>query len=69
MATIPGDDRRNGLNKTPYGFMVLLGFFSLAGILVNNGIVLIDRIEFEKPRAATPEMPSFKRVWPGFGPS
>ena len=32
----------------PYGFMVLLGFFSLAGILINNGIVLIDRIEFEK---------------------
>jgi multidrug efflux pump subunit AcrB len=26
------------------GFMVLLGFFSLAGILINNGIVLVDRI-------------------------
>ncbi|MCR9257239.1 MAG: efflux RND transporter permease subunit [Alphaproteobacteria bacterium] len=32
----------------PYGFMVLLGFFSLAGILINNGIVLIDRIEIEE---------------------
>ncbi|MBL4721261.1 MAG: efflux RND transporter permease subunit [Alphaproteobacteria bacterium] len=29
------------------GFMVLLGFFSLAGILINNGIVLVDRIETE----------------------
>jgi len=28
-----------------YGFMVLLGFYSLAGILINNGIVLIDRME------------------------
>ncbi len=31
-----------------YGFMVLLGFFSLAGILINNGIVLIDRIQYER---------------------
>lgn len=34
--------------NAPYGFMVLLGFFSLAGILINNGIVLIDRIEIEE---------------------
>ncbi len=34
----------------PYGFMVLLGFFSLAGILINNGIVLIDRIREEEAR-------------------
>ena len=32
----------------PYGFMVLLGFFSLAGILINNGIVLIGRMEVEE---------------------
>ena len=31
-----------------YGFMVLLGFFSLAGILINNGIVLVDRIQIEE---------------------
>ncbi len=31
-----------------YGFMVLLGFYSLAGIVINNGIVLIDRIETER---------------------
>jgi multidrug efflux pump subunit AcrB len=38
----------------PYGFMVLLGFFSLAGILINNGIVLIDRIEFEQAAGSDP---------------
>ena len=31
-----------------FGFMVILGFFSLAGIVINNGIVLIDRIEIEE---------------------
>ena len=34
--------------NAPYGFMVLLGFFSLAGIVINNGIVLIDRIQIEE---------------------
>ena len=29
-----------------FGFMVILGLLSLAGIIINNGIVLIDRIEF-----------------------
>lgn len=38
----------------PYGFMVLLGFFSLAGILINNGIVLIDRIQEEEARGLAP---------------
>jgi len=28
--------------------MVLLGFFSLAGIFINNGIVLVDRIQIEE---------------------
>ena len=35
------------MNAT-YSFMALLGFFSLAGILINNGIVLIDRIQTEE---------------------
>ena len=30
------------------GFMVILGLYSLAGIIINNGIVLIDRIEIER---------------------
>lgn len=38
----------------PYGFMVLLGFFSLAGILINNGIVLIDRIQEEERAGRDP---------------
>lgn len=40
--------------QAPYGFMVLLGFFSLAGILINNGIVLIDRIQTEEAAGHTP---------------
>ncbi len=31
-----------------FGFMVILGLFALAGILVNNAIVLIDRIDIER---------------------
>jgi multidrug efflux pump len=40
--------------NAPYGFMVLLGFFSLAGILINNAIVLIDRIEVEQATGRDP---------------
>ena len=40
--------------NAPYGFMVLLGFFSLAGILINNGIVLVDRIEIEQKAGREP---------------
>lgn len=40
--------------NAPYGFMVLLGFFSLAGILINNGIVLIDRIQIEEAAGREP---------------
>ncbi len=31
-----------------FGFMVVLGLYALAGIIVNNAIVLIDRIEIER---------------------
>jgi len=31
----------------PFGFMVTLGLYSLAGIIINNAIVLIDRIDIE----------------------
>jgi multidrug efflux pump subunit AcrB len=34
--------------NAPFGFMVILGFFSLAGIVINNGIVLVDRIQTEE---------------------
>lgn len=35
-----------------FGFMCMLGLFSLAGIIVNNGIVLIERIDEEQERQA-----------------
>lgn len=36
--------------NAPFGFMVILGFFSLAGIIINNGIVLIDQIKIEEAK-------------------
>lgn len=35
------------VGQAPFGFMVSLGLYSLAGILANNAIVLIDRIDLE----------------------
>ncbi len=40
--------------NAPFGFMVILGFFSLAGIIINNGIVLIDRIQAESQDGRDP---------------
>lgn len=34
--------------QAPFGFMVLLGLYALAGIIINNAIVLIDRIDIER---------------------
>ncbi|MGM0518110.1 MAG: efflux RND transporter permease subunit [Campylobacterota bacterium] len=34
-----------------FGFMTLLGIISLSGIVINNAIVLLERIELEKDRA------------------
>ena len=36
------------LFQEPFGFMPFLGVISLAGIIINNAIVLIDRIEVEQ---------------------
>ncbi|MFQ5657597.1 MAG: efflux RND transporter permease subunit [Candidatus Methylomirabilales bacterium] len=36
------------VTKQPFGFMALLGFMSLCGMLIKNAIVLIDQIELEK---------------------
>ncbi len=33
--------------RSYFGFMTLLGIVSLAGIVINNAIVLLDRIELE----------------------
>ncbi len=36
------------LFREPFGFMPFLGVISLAGIVINNAIVLLDRIEIEQ---------------------
>ncbi len=36
--------------SAPYGFMPMLGMISLLGIIVNNAIMLIDRIETQRKR-------------------
>ncbi|UYG07383.1 efflux RND transporter permease subunit [Halomonas sp. M4R1S46] len=38
--------------RANFGFMVLLGIYSLAGIIINNAIVLIDRIDIERQDSA-----------------
>ena len=37
-----------------FGFMVMLGLYSLAGIIINNAIVLIDRIDIEERAGKAP---------------
>lgn len=39
----------------PFGFMPFLGVISLAGIVINNAIVLIDRMEMEQSVLKRPE--------------
>ena len=36
--------------RSYFGFMTLLGIISLAGIVINNAIVLLDRIRLEIDR-------------------
>lgn len=38
-----------------FSFMGILGFLALAGIVINNAIVLLDRIEFEKAAGRSDE--------------
>lgn len=40
------------LLRASFGFMVILGLFALIGILINNAIVLIDRIDIERAEIA-----------------
>ncbi len=42
------------LTRQPFGFMALLGFLSLSGMLIKNAIVLIDEIEVQKRQGADP---------------
>lgn len=55
--------------KSYFGFMTLLGVISLAGIVINNAIVLIDRIDLnrrgaELPAAAAIEAAAVERLRP-----
>ena len=39
--------------RANFGFMEILGLYALAGILLNNGIVLLDQIEIERAADTT----------------
>ena len=41
------------ITRQPFGFMALLGFMSLSGMLIKNAIVLIDEIELQKQAQPT----------------
>ena len=36
------------LTRQPFGFMALLGFLSLSGMLIKNAIVLVDEINLQR---------------------
>ncbi len=36
------------ITREPFGFMAMLGMISLVGIIVNNAILILDRIEIER---------------------
>ena len=42
------------LFRAPFDFFSILGLLSLAGVIINNGIVLIDRIDSERARGTPP---------------
>lgn len=42
------------ITRQPFGFMALLGFLSLSGMLIKNAIVLIDEIELQKREGKEP---------------
>ncbi len=46
------------LTNQPFGFMALLGFMSLSGMLIKNAIVLVDEIQFQQREG----LPVFKAI-------
>jgi len=42
------------LMRAPFDFFGMLGLLSLAGVIINNGIVLLDKIDAEKNEGADP---------------
>jgi len=43
------------VTRSAFGFMSMLGMVSLAGIVINNAIVLLDRIKIEVDEGRTPQ--------------
>ena len=39
----------------PFGFMAMLGFLSLSGMMIKNGIVLVEQIKIELEEGKTPQ--------------
>jgi multidrug efflux pump subunit AcrB len=55
--------------QATFGFMVILGLFALVGILINNSIVLVDRIDIELREADVDPASAViiackRRLWP-----
>ncbi|HSH49174.1 MAG TPA: efflux RND transporter permease subunit, partial [Halomonas sp.] len=48
--------------RADFGFMVLLGIYSLAGIIINNAIVLIDRIDIERREIPNSDLDAIVRA-------
>ena len=40
--------------RAPFDFFAMLGLLSLAGVIINNGIVLLDKIDVERRQGADP---------------
>jgi multidrug efflux pump subunit AcrB len=40
--------------RAPFDFFGMLGLLSLAGVIINNGIVLIDKIDSERAQGREP---------------
>jgi len=40
--------------RAPFDFFAMLGLLSLAGVIINNGIVLLDKIDSERRQGAEP---------------
>jgi multidrug efflux pump subunit AcrB len=43
-----------GITRQPFGFMALLGFMSLSGMLIKNAIVLVDEINLQSTEEKAP---------------
>jgi multidrug efflux pump subunit AcrB len=54
--------------RAPFDFFGMLGLLSLAGVIINNGIVLIDRIDSERASGTAPYQAVIKSAISRFRP-